>query len=727
MTSPPEVQAAPSSEGEPPKYHALVIDSGAIIKQTSLSSAHSLLQSAEHYYTVPAVVNEIRDAKSRKHFDEFQLRLESLRNRKVETRMPSQVGLAAMSDFARKTGDYPQLSGVDLQVLALLYDLEVEAAGIYNDGDIGHVRKVPKRMLGVSVKALSGDGRRGVKVRGRDRGESVSSSSSATTSDKAVSNTAFFRGDADGIISASNVDLDYDEDEGSRAAASVGVSAARPKTWAVLVNPDKASSAPLISYSLAASSKPEEEVKSPDEAPAVLDLDATNPATVAAAAAEGQFDDASESEGDEGAITSGDDDDGELDAINIANGTSDDEISDEECDVFILEPHEAAYFKKLKEEKAQKELVAQMERQTVQEEGPNNTEWLNSDFPSLAAAADVPYEPSDGEDESEDLITEQQWLQREEERKITALQQMVNGRVVQSNRMPQSSYNSFRKYQGVVSAKGSAVAMQKQTELAKLEEDETTKESKISEITGPQQKSNTELGETSRFLGSAAATANDMLSKMSSEDDDGEGWVTCTRDIQTMKATGSLHLDPGSHSNDKKGFKAPREVVGLPISERAVCATTDFAMQNVILQMNLELLSVDGVRVRRLKTWVTRCGACFTIYGSNDSNGSGRLFCDKCGSNVLQRIAASVDRNTGRLKLHMRKNYQYNTRGTKFSLPKPGSGNKYEGDLLLAEDQLHYGAWNQKLRKGKSKTSGQSIFGSDLASDLGCHTGQARE
>ena len=49
-------------------------------------------------------------------------------------------------------------------------------------------------------------------------------------------------------------------------------------------------------------------------------------------------------------------------------------------------------------------------------------------------------------------------------------------------------------------------------------------------------------------------------------------------------------------------------------------------------------------------------------------------------------------------------------------------GNKYEGDLLLAEDQLMFGAWGQKVRKGKSKTSGQSIFGSDLASDLGCHT-----
>ena len=107
---------------------------------------------------------------------------------------------------------------------------------------------------------------------------------------------------------------------------------------------------------------------------------------------------------------------------------------------------------------------------------------------------------------------------------------------------------------------------------------------------------------------------------------------------------------------------------------RAACATTDFAMQNVILQMNLELVSVDGARVRRLKTWVTRCGACFTVYHGNKERekAGGRMFCDKCGSNMMQRVACSVDRGTGRLKLHLKRNYRVNTRGTKFSLPKPG-------------------------------------------------------
>jgi RNA-binding protein NOB1 len=48
------------------------------------------------------------------------------------------------------------------------------------------------------------------------------------------------------------------------------------------------------------------------------------------------------------------------------------------------------------------------------------------------------------------------------------------------------------------------------------------------------------------------------------------------------------------------------------------------------------------------------------------------MFCDKCGSNMMQRVACSVDRGTGRLKLHLKRNYRVNTRGTKFSLPKPG-------------------------------------------------------
>ena len=41
------------------------------------------------------------------------------------------------------------------------------------------------------------------------------------------------------------------------------------------------------------------------------------------------------------------------------------------------------------------------------------------------------------------------------------------------------------------------------------------------------------------------------------------------------------------------------------------CATTDYAMQSVLMQMGLKLLSVDGMVLRSIKHWVrtgTRLG-----------------------------------------------------------------------------------------------------------------------
>jgi len=767
------------------KYHALIIDSGAIIKQTSLSSftsntstSNNLLNAAKHYYTVPAVLTEIRDTKSRQHLQNFQQMLKSIHNTELITRSPSKEGIEYIINFSKKTGDYNQLSNVDIQVLALLYDVEVECANLYNsegsvnyEGRLNHIRSEPKRVLGVSVKALNGDGKREIKKIDKSNsvsgGGSVVDSSSSVTSSSVVSNTAFFSGN--GIIDASNVDFEDDDDEEddngedrvivdtlhdpedrqdiTSIHTDTGSSSQAPKknTWATLVNPTKASNGPLVDYTIgnvsATSSNVKNENNTVEEESAAVNLEDIKAKDTTVIEA-GQFDDASSSSEDEDdtfSTSNEEEDEGILDALNIANATSTDEISDEECDVFILDPHEVVYLKKLKEQKKKDATLSQDEQGNKEEDG------VESEFPSLSVAANVPYEGcSDDEEPIEfdappkSTADQAAWEASEEERKKKALQPMVNGRIVKSEKA-QGVRNPFRKYGNVVSEKGAAVAMKQQQkieeekeevpDLVPVDEDDTKEDS-----TAPPSSNGNSQAYTSRISGAAnAALASSSnadghpTSEMTADDDDGEGWVTCTRDIQTMKATGSLHLDNNRHfKNNKRGTK--NKNAGPPISQRAACATTDFAMQNVILQMNLELLSVDGVRVRRLKTWVTRCGACFTIYGNDHGNkssgggNSGRLFCDKCGSNTLQRIAASVDRDTGRLKLHMKKNYQYNTRGTKFSLPKAGKGNKYEGDILLAEDQLLYGAWNQKVRKGKSKSSGQSIFGSDLASDMGCIT-----
>ncbi|KKK15950.1 hypothetical protein ARAM_002792 [Aspergillus rambellii] len=138
--------------------------------------------------------------------------------------------------------------------------------------------------------------------------------------------------------------------------------------------------------------------------------------------------------------------------------------------------------------------------------------------------------------------------------------------------------------------------------------------------------------------------------------------------------------------------------------------TTDFACQNVLLQMNLNLLSATTLqRIRHLKSFIKRCHACFST--TKDMN---KQFCPRCGGDTLTRVSCTTDAN-GQFKMHLKKNMQWNTRGHKYSIPKPvhGSSNgKWQGgggkggwgtELILAEDQKEYvratAEQNRRLRK----------------------------
>lgn len=46
-----------------------------------------------------------------------------------------------MTEFSKKTGDYPSLSATDIKVLALTYQLEQEHVGA------GHLRKEPEKKV----------------------------------------------------------------------------------------------------------------------------------------------------------------------------------------------------------------------------------------------------------------------------------------------------------------------------------------------------------------------------------------------------------------------------------------------------------------------------------------------------------------------------------------------------------------------------------------------------
>lgn len=62
-----------------------------------------------------------------------------------------------------------------------------------------------------------------------------------------------------------------------------------------------------------------------------------------------------------------------------------------------------------------------------------------------------------------------------------------------------------------------------------------------------------------------------------------------------------------------------------------------------------------------------------------------KKFCPKCGNATLLRTSIGVD-SSGQVILYLKKNFQYNTRGTVYSVPAP-KGGKHSKDLILREDQ----------------------------------------
>merc|ERR1712066_847397 len=80
------------------------------------------------------------------------------------------------------------------------------------------------------------------------------------------------------------------------------------------------------------------------------------------------------------------------------------------------------------------------------------------------------------------------------------------------------------------------------------------------------------------------------------EEDDDEGWITASNirekrreiDGRTAEDEGQKHV-------------------------RVACMTTDFAMQNVLKQLGLNVFSIDGLLIRETRTWNLRCYSCFYV------------------------------------------------------------------------------------------------------------------
>ncbi|KAF8450623.1 Nin one binding Zn-ribbon like-domain-containing protein [Boletus edulis BED1] len=171
------------------------------------------------------------------------------------------------------------------------------------------------------------------------------------------------------------------------------------------------------------------------------------------------------------------------------------------------------------------------------------------------------------------------------------------------------------------------------------------------------------------------------------DDDDGFGeWITL--DNVALHKSRALDLLPSSDGDPKKRRQMADEETVL-----AGCMTADFAMQNVLLQMGLALVGTEGKRIQKVKTWVLRCHACFKICKDNS-----KQFCPSCGNPTLLRASVTISSPNAAadapvMQLHLKKNFQYKLRGTKYSIPAPRSGSAKTGSgegLILREDQLEY-------------------------------------
>ncbi|XP_038221299.1 RNA-binding protein NOB1 [Zerene cesonia] len=164
-------------------------------------------------------------------------------------------------------------------------------------------------------------------------------------------------------------------------------------------------------------------------------------------------------------------------------------------------------------------------------------------------------------------------------------------------------------------------------------------------------------------------------SESEEDDDDGSEWIT------------------PSNLKEKK-----KEIEFGEFEEKNVdvaCITSDFAMQNVLKQIGLNVTAVDGRIIRYLRTFIFRCTTCFKT-----TSVMTKLFCPKCGHATLKKVAVSVD-DEGNQHIHINGRKPLTARGKRFSLPTPRGGQHFQYPILTEDQHIHK-RFASKLARNKT-------------------------
>ncbi|XP_011261678.2 RNA-binding protein NOB1 [Camponotus floridanus] len=144
------------------------------------------------------------------------------------------------------------------------------------------------------------------------------------------------------------------------------------------------------------------------------------------------------------------------------------------------------------------------------------------------------------------------------------------------------------------------------------------------------------------------------------DDDDDGNWIT-----------------PANIANVKKQMDS--EILEEKTATVA-CLTMDFAMQNVLMQMGLNVVALDGRVIKQMRTFIFRCYACFKT-----TSVMTKIFCPHCGNKTLKKVEVTLDEN-GKQQIHINFRRPLSAKGKRFPLPMP-KGGKHANNPILCEDQ----------------------------------------
>ncbi|CAL4060566.1 unnamed protein product [Meganyctiphanes norvegica] len=164
------------------------------------------------------------------------------------------------------------------------------------------------------------------------------------------------------------------------------------------------------------------------------------------------------------------------------------------------------------------------------------------------------------------------------------------------------------------------------------------------------------------------------------EEEDDDGWITPS--------------NVAKHKKQKKIESVKPEELDEIVD--VACITADFAMQNVLKHIGLNVMGVNGKIIHQLRTYILRCHACYKTTSLMD-----KVFCPKCGNKTLKKVSVTLNPD-GTQHIWVNTKRAINTKGMKYSLPRP-KGGKHAFNPILVADQREAQKLATKL--GRSKTN----------------------